>query len=345
MSGRLMLVGQFSAGALERSYQRAFRQAGCEVEIFDMNQAVGRNVRFGRWGEKWNRFLPVEPWITKANRELVLAAQSFGPDVLVVVGQNPVRAGALAQIRATHPPVRTALIWPDSMVFLGGGTLLCLPLYDLVATYSSATVPVFDRLGAAAVAWIPLAADPEMHSPVALTGADDDRADVGFIGQWRPERESALDQLIRAKPDLRIKIWGLDWGRRCHRRSPVRKAWQGHSVFHEDFASAVAGCKINLNVIDPTNYPAANMRFFEIAVAGGAQVSSRCPEMETIFRPGETVVYYQNEEELPEVVERLLADDEARGRIAVAAQAFVAAEHCYVHRAREILERLSRPSR
>src|SRR5437879_3260946 len=93
---RLMLVGRFAAGALERSYRSAFADVGCDVQVFDMAEAVRRSVRLGRLGAYWNRFLPVEPWVTKANREMVLAAFAFKPDIFVVVGQNLVRAGSLA---------------------------------------------------------------------------------------------------------------------------------------------------------------------------------------------------------------------------------------------------------
>lgn len=339
-SRRLMLVGRFATGALERSYHSAFADMGCKVEVFDMEEAIRRNVPLGRLGEQWNRFLPVEPWITKANREMVLAAFAFKPDVFVVVGHNLARAGALAQMRASRS-VRTVLIWPDPMMNLSGPIIQCLPLYDLVATYSQASVPWFRRLGGEGAEWIPLAADPKMHAPPAGQTPLDLQADVGFIGHWRPERESALTRLIADAPELAVKIWGPDWGRRCQGKSSLLAAWQGRSVYHADFAKAVAGCKINLNVIDPTNFPAANMRFFELPVAGGLQVTSLCPEMESTFRDGETAVYYQHEADLPELVRRLLADGALRTRIAAAARSLVLAEHTYAHRAQAILDRLA----
>jgi spore maturation protein CgeB len=336
---RVMLVGVFEPGALERSYRSAFAEVGCEVNIFDMGEAVRRNVRLGRFGEQWNRFLPVEPWVSKANREMILAADSFKPDVLVVTGQNPVRPGALAQLR-TSQVVTTVLVWPDPMVNLPGPTIQCLPLYDLVATYSRASVPWFQRLGAIDVAWVPLGGDPAMHAPPVGPTSSDLQADVGFIGQWRPERESALALLIAECPELSVRIWGPDWGRRCKGKQSLVAAWQGRSLYHADFAKAVAGCKINLNVIDPTNFPAANMRFFELSVAGGLQVSSACPEMEETFRDRETVAYYRDESELPRVVRELLADDTGRQRIASAARRLVLAEHTYAHRVRALLNRL-----
>ena len=57
----------------------------------------------------------------------------------------------------------------------------------------------------------------------------------------------------------------------------IRRAWQGRALRGADFAKAVSCSKLSLNIIDPTNYPAANMRFFEITTAGGLQVTYRLP--------------------------------------------------------------------
>ena len=92
-----------------------------------------------------------------------------------------------------------------------------------------------------------------------------------------------------------------------------------------------------MNVIDPTNYPAANMRFFEIPMAGGLQVCSRCPELENEFREGEHLFYYQQPADLPDLVRDLLADGPRRQAVASAAHDKVLARHLYRHRAQAIL--------
>jgi spore maturation protein CgeB len=287
-------------------------------------------------GRELNRFLPVEPWIARANREMVLAAAGHAPTLVVVVGQNPVRAGALAQLRAMTE-CKMAYIWPDTMVFFTTTMQACLPLYDVVATYSRSSVPWLKRLGAGHVEWVPLAADPEMH-PQPTEVPKEFCADVGFIGQWRPEREIAIEHLLANAPELSLKIWGPDWGRRCKGKRQLLRAWQGRSLYQEEFAKAVRGCKVNLNIIDPTNYPAANMRFFEIPIAGGCQVSSSCLEMEDLFHDGETVVYYRNLDQLLARVRELVKFPELRTRIAQQSQLAVRSQHTYAFRAQQILE-------
>jgi spore maturation protein CgeB len=114
-------------------------------------------------------------------------------------------------------------------------------------------------------------------------------------------------------------------------------AWQGKCIFGKEFARVVVNSKINLNIIDSTNFPAANMRFFEIPCAGGFQVSSPCPEMEGKFKHGESIFYYRTPEELPDMIHSLLNNDPLRIQVAQKAHAMVLNEHTYKHRAQQIL--------
>lgn len=327
-----MIVGSFANGALEHSYVNAFKQVGHEVYSFDLVAAERRNCRFGQLGRAFNRFVPVWPWVRKANREMLLEAVKFRPDLFVVAGQNRVMAGALAQLRAMTK-AKFINIWPDSLIFFTTDIVAMLPLYDYVGTYSKSTVPMFERLGVKA-GWVPVGADPDTHAPVPPRS--DFACEVSFIGQWRPERDQAIAAILAARPSTKVKIWGPDWGRRTANPA-IRQAWQKRSLYGVEFAQAVASSVLCLNIIDDTNYPAANMRFFEIPCAGGLQVSSSCLDMEDEFKDGETVLYYRDLEHLSQVVRAALADPEKCRRIKSAARAKVLAGHTYVSRVEQLL--------
>jgi hypothetical protein len=334
---KVMLVGSFGKGALEFSYASAFNDIGCKVESFDISEAEMRYCRFGKFGRLFNKFVPVEPWIHKSNREMVLEVIKKKPDILIVIGQNRVLPSALAQIRAMSS-ILTVFIWPDTLLNLKTNLMVSLPLFNLICTYSQSNLPVFKKLGGQTVSWLPLGADPHMH-PV-LPQNDTFKCDVAFIGQWRPERELALATLFRDLPDISIKIWGPDWKRRT-KNNKIKGAWQKRSLYGQEFAQASISAKLCLNIIDDTNFPAANMRFFEIPCAGGLQVCSPCPEMENIFIQGETVFYYKSLEELPELVRNLLLDEPLRNKVALKANHLVLNEHSYFHRAKQILSLLN----
>lgn len=332
--GRVMLVGHYAIGALECSYRSAFDALGWQVHSFDISKAVDDHCRGGRLGRLFNTFVQVEPWIRKANRDLVLAAIEFQPDVLVSFGHYPLRVGALAQIRtSTHAALVS--VWPDPFVNWNTHLTGCLPMFDLVATFSQATVPVFARLGAPKAAWVPLAGDPSLHTRTRCVSEDHAiyGADLSFIGGWRPEREAALSLL----DGFNVRIWGPDWGRRAKRNSFIRKAWQGRAIYGAEFAKAVACSKVNLNVIDATISQSPNMRFFEIMMAGGLQLGSYCPEMAEMIRHGEHVFYFRKPEQLPDLLRQILENEGLRAKVAQAGYEAVLAGHTYRHRAEQIL--------
>jgi spore maturation protein CgeB len=339
---RVMLVGHFETGRLEWSYKSAFEALGCEVLSFDIVVAVERYVRLGLVGRLLNTFLSVEPWIQKAHRELALKAMNLKPDLVVTFGQYPLRVGSLALIRASTD-ASLVHIWPDPLFNWNTHLTACIPMYDCIATYSKATVSIFQELGAKCALWIPLAGDPSLHPVVTCTEPEKQEfsADVTFAGRWRPERETVLSQLS----NFDLKIWGPDWGRRCKSNRAIMRAWQGRPIYGSEFAKAIASSKISLNIIDPTNYPAANMRFFEIPVAGGLQISSPCPEMDGEFRHGEHVFYYKQVDELPGLIRHLLADDKLRNQVATSAYQKALADHTYTHRARRIVQLYERHPR
>lgn len=328
----VMLVGSFSPGRLECSYRSAFDSLGYETITFDVLRAIERHCRLGRIGRLVNAFVPIQPWIRKANRDMVLAAIRHKPLVTVVTGQYPVQPGAIAQIKASTGS-KPVYLWPDTLLNLDSHLVEALPLYDLVATYSKATTTVFEQLGAKRVEWVPLAADVTLQKEAGREVEWSMRADVSFIGGWRPERE----RLLAGLSDFDLKIWGPDWGRRCRGNRSIMRSWQGRAVRGSELARAVASSRINLNIIDTTNHPAANMRFFEIPAAGGLQVSSPCPEMESEFRHGEHLFYYRSAAELREAIQMLLARREPGERVAAAGHEKVLAGHTYRHRVQQIM--------
>lgn len=333
----VLIVGKNQMGSLENSYASAMQGLGWDVHFWVPEAALRRVVRGGAPARLLTDFVRVEPWIRKANRDLVLRSLALAPDLILTFPNDVLRVGSLIQIKADLD-VPTVCIWPDTFVNWDTHEAACLPAYDLLATYSERTVTILKRLGASHVAWVPLAGDPWLHPAVTCTPDEQARfgADVTFVGGWRPEREVVFSQLA----DVDLKIWGPDWGRRCRRTSVAGRAWQGRALRGVDYAKAIACSKINLNVIDPTNYPAANMRFFEIMVAGGLQVCSPCPEMASEFQDGEHLIYYSDATDLPDLIRSLLAEPSTRRRVAEQGRELVLKKHTYQNRARQILEQV-----
>jgi hypothetical protein len=342
---RALLVTARNDSGLLGSYGRALERLGVDTHYWDLAPALNRAVRLGPFGRRLNSFVPIDPWQSRASRELVVAAMQHQPDVLFVCGVTRIVPGALAQVRAALPRARLVLVWPDTLLNLTSDIVQALPLYDLVATYGEGSVDPLRRMGARDVRWVPLAADCALM-PANIAVTDEQRrrfsCDVAFIGNPRPERERAILALVDAGID--VKVWGTDsWVRKTASPKRARRYWQGEPLYGNDFARATRSARVSLNVIDDTNYPAANMRFFEALACGATALVSSCPEMEPLFPDDVAVVYFRSDLDLVVRARELLKDGERRQRIAEEGHSRVLGHHTYEHRVRSIFEALNLP--
>lgn len=323
------IIGNGQTHTLESSYGRAFERLGAAVRVFDVDAHQRPYVRFGRLGQLVHRFVPIDAWQRKLNRDLALAIRSFRPDLALVFGNAPVLLSTLAYVKSLMD-TRFVLVWPDPLTNLGTHVQQVACLYDGVATFSRASVPVLERMGFQNVNWVPLAADPDLHRvdtiPAKFT------YDLAFIGALRPEREQILTDIARHFPRLNLRIWGTDWQR--SRSRILRPSVDARPLRGGAYAQAINRSRINLNVIDPTGFPAANMRFFEIPIAHGLQLSSPCPEGAETHIDGQHGLSYADADSLRHQIEWAMTHDAN----AIRREGFrhTLAHHTYAQRAGQI---------
>ncbi|HEY0678976.1 MAG TPA: glycosyltransferase [Chitinophagaceae bacterium] len=335
---KILIAGAFSNFCLETSFKNGFEQNGHEVRTFDIKKAIGKNVRFGKFGSVLNNFLPVEPWIHKANRELVIMAKQFKPDVLVCAANNEVHSGSLAFLKSILP-LKVVLIWPDTLFNLGRNVLVSAPFYDLVAAHSSSAVKIFQQYGFKNVEWLPFAGDLDAHYGEPMK-AEDFMHDLTFVGGNRPERESVIAFIIKKFPELRVKVWGPYWNRT--ENQAIKKIANPSPLYGRDFTRVVQSSFISLNIIDDTNYPGSNMRFFEIPTAGGLQFCSACPEMEPRYKNGEHLYYYHSEDELAQQITWCMSNKQRSLETARNFHEQILKEDNYKVRSQQLLEILNK---
>ena len=82
------------------------------------------------------------------------------------------------------------------------------------------------------------------------------------------------------------------------------------------------------------------MRFFEIPVAGALQLSSACPEMETVFKEGEHTLYYKNKNDLIKEIQYALNHPDEMEKIRKQGQELLLSNHTYDNRIENILNKL-----
>lgn len=333
---RILLVGSTAKGALEFSYANAAAKLGIATKFFDPGVEEKKYIKGGFWGRKVQVFMPLDAWVRKMNRDFVLAVRDYAPDLVFIFTNARITTGALASVRAMSPDIKIVWIWPDPLLSLGRDSLLNAPLIDLVGTYSSATIPVFKQLGFKNVLWIPLAGDPDMHKQKGIPD-DGFTSDISFVGSWRPERDRVMTAICRQLGKYRIEIHGNSWTRDC--KDPVtRKRVLSKGLFEADMAEKFSRSRININVIDDTNFPAANMRFFEIPTAGGLELTNHSPEMEEFFKDKEHILFYTDEQDVIEKIKWALDHPEECRAIREKGNALLNNGHTYVQRLESILQ-------
>lgn len=328
MSNRILIAGETGNHCLEMSYYKAFQHAGFDAKLYDTKKAVARYARGGRFGRKLHQFFPVEAWLRKANKDFTEQVKNYKPDILIAFTGAEILPGSFAYITSILP-VQVAWYWADPLPNLTQYIHQSLPLTDLVATYSRSSRDVFRQMGAKATCWLPFAADTDAHF-VQATVRQTYQYDISFVGSWRPEREEALQIIFENFPGLRFKISGPYWNRCSF--LPIRKLASTRPLYGNDFSAIVQDSFLNLNVIDHSNFPAVNMRFFEIIAAGGLELCSAGPEMDDVFVDKEHLLYFNNADSLVNTVKYAFANKEKMELIKMAGQRLLCTEHLYSHR-------------
>lgn len=336
MNRRVLIAGETGNHCLEMSYQKAFLDAGYEVQLYDTKNAVKKFARGGRLGYEVHRFFSVEAWIRKANKELCELVQSFKPHFLIAFTGAEILPGTFAYIKSISD-VRIIWYWADPLPNLSRYICNSLHLADLVASYSKNSLKVLEVMGAKKTCWLPFAADTEAHFHKAVI-KQQYHFDVSFVGSWRPEREAALKIIYENFPSFKYKISGPYW-HRC-KFHPLRKIASNRPLYGKLFSEVVQQTFINLNVIDTTNYPSVNMRFFEILAAGGLELSSDSPEMKSRFIDGKHLIYFESTKHLVQVVQDALNNREKMEAIKLEGQELLLSEHLYSNRINELLKNL-----
>jgi 2-polyprenyl-3-methyl-5-hydroxy-6-metoxy-1,4-benzoquinol methylase len=169
------------------------------------------------------------------------------------------------------------------------------------------------RAGINSAAWLPLAADPDIHCKHDLPK----RYDVAFVGNELPGERIELLRLIK------------DW---------FQNSFVGQSYFDE-MARTYSAARIVFNRSVRNDM---NMRVFEALACGSLLITNDLAHngQSELFKPGVHLETYDGADELIDKVRYYLEHEEARERIAATGRAEVLAKHTYRHRMRVLLERI-----
>ena len=338
---RVLVVLPLYGGSLPigRYCQRALAGLGHSVEVFETPDFYGAFSALKSLRVTGDRLDYLEHSFLNVVSQAVLAkAETFQPDLVLAMAQAPLTRQALKRLRKDGVPTAMWFV-EDFRLFTYWESFA--PFYDVFAVIQKE--PLLSKLQAIGMAnalYLPLAADPDFHTPLALSSVERRLygSDVSFLGAGYPNRRMAFRELLAFVP----KIWGSDW-EGDEVLSPYLQR-KGERISSEDAVKIFNATAVNLNLHSSVSAKElvshgdfVNPRTFELAMCGAFQLVDERELLPELFAPDE-LVRFTSMEQLQSAIRHYLEHPEERQAIAQRARTRALAEHTYQARMRTLLD-------
>jgi hypothetical protein len=336
-------VPLFPPTVSQHFWERALRRRGYTLDIFYRNlpawggpvraQQHRRTLTPGKLAGAALRRLPptINPDYRARNAYLIAQAEQFQPDIIWLVGDNTVIYPAtLARIKAITGATLIYASGTSPVVFSHAIERAAAPLYDLALVNDYYHGIQWLELGAARMACLPLSAcDPSFHHPRELDDAAHAHyaAALSFVGTLIPDRlYSRRAAALLALAEFAPAVWSV------HDVPAALEPYLRGPALGETMLRALSASRLTLNAHGNFMLYGGNMRLFEAAGVGVAQMTEDLPGVRTWFTPGEEIITYRDLDDLKRQTRHYLSHDAERDRIAARARERAYAEHTYEQR-------------
>lgn len=326
----------YAAG--DSPYNRHVRDAlisnGHEVQFIDMYSdfAMPSPLRNSRLLWKASRRIGFLRQRSKKAlaRKILDAADRFAPEILLSIKGSYIKPGLLRFVQSRG--ISTVCWFPENAANEPYATWVRTvgPLWDHFLSFDSAILGQMPSDERAKIGVLPFGASPEGFDPGELTEGDRRKysCDVAFIGAPYPDRVALLERVR----DRNLKIWGwMGW-----KNTPMAQYWHGPLDARESGkVYRLAKICVGTNVAPLTN--GANCRTYEIAAAGGFQLSDEPADLHKSFSIGTELDVFHSPGEFEEKVRYWLAHDEERRRVAQAGHERLLRDHTLRKRMKQLI--------
>ena len=263
------------------------------------------------------------------------------PDLVLALSQAPLSLAVLEQFR--RKKVLTAMWFVENFRHLTYWQQVATGYDFWFVMQKEPCIGALKQAGAKHVAYLPLAADPSVHKPLALSAQEQEEfgSDVSFLGAGYPNRRILLQALLHQ--DWSFKLWGNEW----EQPGPLSVALQrgGARIDTETSVKIFNATAVNINIhsftqqgFDP-NGDSVNPRTFELAASGAFQLLDHRTLLAELFDTS-MVGILRHPDELVSHVHRYLHEPDGRAAMAEHARQHVLQHHTYVHRMQSLLAEL-----
>jgi len=310
--------------------------------IHDSLIKLGHKVAFFDWRHITEQIGP-----EKMNIEFLSAITQLKPELTIIVKGLGITGETIQKARGifNHPIVG----WIFD-VTLGGTYVKDAPIYiDLIKefdkfyTVDNSAVPELKNLGVNAE-WLPEGCFVKSHKEVVYNSIQAKKygADIVFMGgidKLHPNRNKFLERLH--EEGYLFKIYGAVNYEKGKEPEWVKDHHTGFSAINDYHSIACNASKIVLGIDGiPERDKAFSARLYRVLCAGGFYLNTATKGLDKVFKVGEHLETFKDEEELMEKIDKYLNDDDARERIAKAGQKEVLEKHQFEHRLKKIIDEM-----
>ena len=338
---RIMVIGPAHGGSVTtaRFAASALGSLGFEVDFVDntVHHAEYQTIE-GVTPNPAHRGALRTMFVNYLGERVAARADHWRPDLILALAQAPLTAPILERLKALGVPLafwfvedfRTLTYWPQ-----------VAPHYDyFFCIQKGEFIERLAALGSPFASYLPQAADPSVHRPLALTAAEREQygAPVSFMGAGYPNRRKFFERLL----DTPLALWGTEWDLATPLGQRVRNA--NRRLAPEEYVKIFNATQVNLNLhssltsegVDPVG-DFLNPRVFEIAACGAFQLVDRRRALGEMFEEGSEIAAFGDLDELRAKLSHYLDRPEERAALAAAGRRRVLAGHTFAHRMAKII--------
>ena len=263
------------------------------------------------------------------------------PDLVLALSQAPLSLNVLEQFR--RKKVLTAMWFVENFRHLTYWQQVATGYDFWFVMQKEPCIGALKQAGARHVAYLPLAADPDVHKPVQLTPQEQAEfgSDVSFLGAGYPNRRLLLQALL--EQEWSFKLWGNEW----EGPGPLCVALQrdGARIETETSVKIFNAATVNINLhsfsgqgFDPHG-DCVNPRTFELSASGAFQLVDQRTLLPELFDSSMLGILHRPDDLVPRV-KQYLHEPAARKAMADKARQHILQHHTYVHRMQSLLAEL-----
>jgi len=296
----------------------------------------------------------------KFNQELLAKVEEFKPDLLFAFMYTDEFDPVILE-KIKNKTVSVAWFSDDSWRYWNYSRVWAGHFTWAITTYS--WMPeIYKKHGQPNVIRSQWGANTDVYKPSPIP--NEGRPEVTFVGGWSKPRGDIVEKIREA--GIPVEVWGGGWQEEARRASdaemvrlfgvskislalnPPPGYWNkdtlGRIFFRRSMDKIIPDWHFysNLRCFFDRGIRQIKGRHFEIPACGGFLLTAHADDLENYFKPGEEIVFYENDNDYIDKIKYYLEHDTEREKIAKAGYNRTIREHSYAKRLEDIFRAIEK---